>query len=471
MTPTRLTIGLAALTLAGCMVGPDYERPTVPLPGAFSNSDAATAAADAVPPEWWRLFGDPTLDELVAIARENNTDIRQAVARIEEADANLRVVNAALFPQIDLGATANRTAFSSTVASPPQAGTPMVRNDLRLALSTSFEVDFWGKLRRASEAARAQDLSTRYAREVVTLSIEALTTQTYFSLRSLDAQIASTRATLATRDDTLSIVRRRAESGLASDLDVRQAEGARFDAALQFDELKRQRELAEHLLATLTGKLDLALAPGDIAQLPQPAAPPPGLPSTLLERRPDIRQAEQDLIAANAQIGVAKAQLFPTIILTGNFGGESAALAGLFTLPGRVWALGAGLSAPIFEGGRLTALVDVQRARREQSLANYEKTIQTSFREVVDALANVRQYAAIERDAQASVDAAREAVRLATIRYDAGYTRFLDVLDSQRSLNLSELALIRSRQNLLSANVDLMKALGGGWEPQRLAAR
>ncbi|HEX5864820.1 MAG TPA: efflux transporter outer membrane subunit, partial [Casimicrobiaceae bacterium] len=323
MSPTRLTIGLAALALAGCMVGPDYERPTVPLPGAFSGADAATAAADAVPPEWWRLFGDPTLDELVAIARVNNTDIRQAVARIEEADANLRVVNAALFPQIDLGGTANRTAFSSAVASPPQAGTPMVRNDLRLALSASFEVDFWGKLRRASEAARAQDLSTRYAREVVALSIEALTTQTYFSLRSLDAQIASTRATLATRDDTLSIVRRRAESGLASDLDVRQAEGARFDAALQFDEFKRQRELAEHLLATLTGKLDLALAPGDIAQLPQPAAPPPGLPSTLLERRPDIRQAEQDLIAANAQIGVAKAQLFPTITLTGNFGGAS----------------------------------------------------------------------------------------------------------------------------------------------------
>ncbi|MDQ2964069.1 MAG: efflux transporter outer membrane subunit [Pseudomonadota bacterium] len=471
MSPRRLGIGVAALALAGCMVGPEYERPIVPLPRAFTGTDATTAVADSVPPEWWRLFGDPTLDALVAIARTNNTDIRQAVARIEEADANLRAVNAALFPQINLGATANRTAFSSAVASPPQAGTPSVRNDLRLALSSSFEVDFWGKLHRATEAARAADLSTRYAKEVVTLSIAALTTQTYFLLRSLDAQIASTRATLATRDDTLSIVRRRAEGGLASDLDVRQAEGARFDAALQLDELARQRELAEHLLATFTGKLDLALVPGDIAQLPQPAVPPPGLPSTLLERRPDIRQAEQDLIAANAQIGVAKAQLFPTITLTGSFGGESAALARLFTLPGRIWTLGAGLSAPIFEGGRLTALVDVQRARREQSLANYQKTIQTSFREVVDALTNVRQYAATERDAQASVDAAREALRLATIRYDAGYTRFLDVLDAQRSLNASELALIRSRQNLLSANVDLMKALGGGWDPERLAAR
>jgi multidrug efflux system outer membrane protein len=346
-----------------------------------------------------------------------------------------------------------------------------LQNNLLLGLTASFEVDFWGKLRRASEAARAQDLSTRYAKDVVTLSIAALTTQTYFALRSLDAQIASTRSTLDSREETLSIVRRRAEAGLASDLDVRQAEGVRSDAAFQLDDLLRQRELAEHLLGTLTGKLDLALSAGDLAQLPQPALPPSGLPSALLERRPDIHQAEQDLIAANAEIGVAKAMLFPTITLTGNFGGESAALAGLFTLPGRIWALGAGLSAPVFEGGRLVAQVDVEYARRTQSLANYQKTIQTSFREVSDALTNVRQYAATERDARASVEAARAALHLANVRYEAGYTQFLDVLDSQRTLNVSELALIRSRQNLLAADVDLMTALGGGWQPEERAAQ
>jgi multidrug efflux system outer membrane protein len=182
----RLMIGLAALALAGCMVGPDYERPAVPLPGAFTGADAATAVGDSVPPQWWRLFGDPTLDELVATARVNNTDIRQAVARIEEADANLRAVNAALFPEIDLSGNANRTAFSSAVASPPSAGTPSVRNDLRLALTSSFEVDFWGKLRRATEAARAQDLSTRYAWEVVTLSIAALTTLSNYNIHKTD---------------------------------------------------------------------------------------------------------------------------------------------------------------------------------------------------------------------------------------------------------------------------------------------
>jgi len=464
-----LLAGLGALALGACMVGPDYERPAVPLPGAFAGAGAVPAAPDSVPAQWWRLFDDPTLNDLVATALANNTDIFQAVARIEEADANLRVVNSALFPQLSLGGSAARTAYSSKVAAPEPAGT-LLQNNLLLELSASFEIDFWGKLRRASEAARAQDLSTRYAKDVVTLSIAALTTQTYFALRSLDAQIASTRSTLDSRDQTLAIVRRRADGGLASDLDVRQAEGARSDAAFQLDDFLRQRDLAEHLLGTLTGKLDLALAAGDLAQMPLSPLPPAGLPSALLERRPDIHQAEQDLIAANAEIGVAKAMLFPTITLTGGFGGESAALAGLFTLPGRIWTLGAGLSAPIFEGGRLVAEVDVQYARRKESLANYQKTIQTSFREVSDALTNVRQYRATERDAQASVDAASEALRLANIRYEAGYAQFLDVLDSQRSLNLSQLALIRSHQNLLAADVDLMTALGGGWQPEQRAA-
>ena len=454
---------VSVLALAGCMVGPDYQRPTTELPATFPESAAAAHAPGAVPDAWWRLFDDPVLDDLVSTALAANVDIAQAVARIEEADANLRAVNAALIPEIDLGAAGVRSASSTKVAAPSP---PIVRNDVRVAFTTSYEIDFWGKLRRASEAARATDFSTRYAKDVVTLSVAALTTQTYFLLRSLDAQISATRATLLSRDDTLVIVRRRADGGLASDLEVHQAEGARSDAAFQLDELLRERSLAEHLLATLTGRLDLAIPPGDLAHLPLPALPPPGLPSVLLERRPDIRQAEQDLVAANAEIGVARAQMFPTISLTGAFGGESASLAGLFTVPGRVWAVGTGLTQPIFDAGRLSALVDVQRARERQALAAYQRTIQTGFREVQDALTNVQRFAALESDAQASVNAAREALRLANERYGAGYTGFLDVLDSQRSLNVAELALIRSRQSLLSAGVDLMRALGGGWQPE-----
>jgi multidrug efflux system outer membrane protein len=454
---------VSVLALAGCMVGPDYQRPTTELPATFTESTAGAQAPSGVPDAWWRLFDDPVLDDLVSTALAANVDIAQAVARIEEADANLRAVNAALIPEIDLGAAAVRSASSTRVAAPSP---PIVRNDVRLAFTTAYEIDFWGKLRRASEAARATDFSTRYAKDVVMLSVAALTTQTYFLLRSLDAQIAATRATLVSRDDTLAIVRRRADGGLASDLEVHQAEGARSDAAFQLDELLRERSLAEHLLATLTGRLDLTLPAGDLAHLPLPALPPPGLPSVLLERRPDIRQAEQDLVAANAEIGVARAQMFPTISLTGAFGGESASLAGLFTVPGRIWAVGAGLSAPIFDAGRLSALVDVQRAREHQALAAYQRTIQTGFREVQDALTNVQRFAALESDAQTSVNAARDALRIANERYGAGYTGFLDVLDSQRSLNVAELALIRSRQNLLSAGVDLMMALGGGWQPE-----
>jgi multidrug efflux system outer membrane protein len=223
----------------------------------------------------------------------------------------------------------------------------------------------------------------------------------------------------------------------------------------------------EHLLGTLTGQLDLRLPAGDLAQLPVPPVPPAGLPSSLLERRPDIRAAEENLVAANAQIGVAKAALLPRISLTGYFGGESKDLAALVNSSGRIWSIGLALSLPIFTAGRLNAEVDATTARQRQALATYQKSIQTAFREVADALVNVEQTAATATDLEASVDAARNALRLATRRYEAGYAAYLNVLDAQRSLNIAQLALIRNRQALLSASVDLMKSLGGGWQDEQ----
>jgi len=340
-----------------------------------------------------------------------------------------------------------------------------------VAMSTSFEIDFWGRLRRMVESARAQALATHYARDVVTLSLAGLTTQAYFSLRSLDAQIAATRETLATREDYLVIVRRRADSGLASDLDLNQALGARSDAAAQLKDLVRQRALAEHLLGTLTGQLDLRLPAGDLAHLPVPPVPPAGLPSALVERRPDVRAAEENLVAANAQIGVAKAALLPRISLTGYFGGESKDLAALLNSSGRIWSIGPALSLPIFTAGRLAAEVEATTARQKQALTTYQKSIQTAFREVADALVNVEQTSATATDLESSVDAARNALRLATRRYEAGYAAYLNVLDAQRSLNIAQLALIRNRQALLSASVDLMKALGGGWQDEQPPAK
>ena len=458
----RRALMVFTFALSGCMLGPDYQRPQTPLPTAYTDAPtvSATATSMTMGADWWRLYDDPILNDLVATAISENLDVVAAVARIEEFDADLREAKAALFPEIDLGGVAARSRSSRAVASP---ATIALGNDLRVALSTSFEIDFWGRLRRLLESARAQVLATYYAKDVVTLSLAGLTTQTYFSLRSLDAQITATTETLTTREEYLRLVRRRVDGGLASGLDLAQALGARSDAAAQLKDLVRQRALAEHLLGTLTGRLDLKLSPGDLAQLPVPPVPPTGLPSTLLERRPDIRQAEEILVSANAQIGVAKAALLPKISLTGDFGGESTALSSLVQSGARIWSIGFALAQPIFTAGRLSAEVDATTARQKQALASYQKSIQTAFREVSDSLVNVSQTAATEIDLQSSVDAARDALRLSTERYEAGYSAYINVLDAQRTLNISQLALIRNRQALLSASVDLMKALGGGW--------
>ncbi len=479
ITPRTVKFPIAmalALCLASCMVGPDYKRPAVELPPAYANASDGMPAAQ-LPAEWWKLYGDARLNELVASSITYNTDLRLAVARIEEADANLREANASFLPEIDFttnsGNGTNRARLSQITATPLPSTVRPVRNNVRLAVTTSFEIDFWGKLRRGVEALRAQSLGSRYARDVVTLSLAGLTTQAYFSVMSLDAQIVVTRDILDSRDETLRVLRARANAGTLSDLEVNQSEVLRANAAAQLADLQRQRALAEHQLETLTGKLDLKLAAGDLRTLPVPPVPPPGLPSSLVERRPDVRQAETDLISNNAKIGVAKAFMLPTISLTGLFGGESTTLASaLGNSAGRVWSIGPGIFEPIFDAGRLAARTAQAEARQRQSLANYQKAIETAFREVADALTNLQQTTAAEQDLNRSAEAARNALRLANLRYEAGYSSFFEVLDSQRALNDADLAVLRNRQARLSASVDLMKALGGGWAPERpVAAR
>ena len=467
MNPRAALRLCAALLLGGCAVlGPDYERPAIGLPGAYPGAPADLALAAAALPEWWKLYGDPRLDELVASALTRNADVRLAVARIEEADANLREAGAAFLPEIDLSAVPNRLRLSNDTATPIPASIPLVRNDVRIALGTSFEIDFWGKLRRALEATRALALGSRYAKEVVTLSLAGLTAQAYFSLRSLDAQVAVTRATLHSRDEALGLVRNRARGGIASDLELNQAEFARADASAQLKDLQRQRALVEHQLATLTGRLDLALESGDLLNLPLPPLPPAGLPSSLLERRPDVGQAEQQLIAANAQIGIARAAMFPTISLTAYAGGESTALATVLSTGGSIWSVGFGLALPIFDSGRFAARTQSAEARQRQSVAAYQRAVETAFREVADALTSVQQTTAAEEDLQARVTSARNALRLARLRYESGYSAYLEVLDAQRTANDSELGFLRNRQARLAASVDLMKAMGGGWSAE-----
>jgi multidrug efflux system outer membrane protein len=455
---------IAAATLAGCALGPDYSRPAIELPQGFPSATPGEATP-VVAERWWTLYGDAQLDDLVASALDKNPDIRFAVARVEEADALLREAGAAFLPEIDggLNATRNRVSAGTAFPNPP----PLVRNDVRLQLSTSFELDFWGRLRRANEAARAQALGTRYGREVVSLSLASLVAQSYFSLRALDVQVLLSEQTLASRRDYLDVVRARVNGGLASPLESNQAAVSVADALIQLKDLRRQRELAEHELAALTSRLDLRIDPAAVASFPSalPRLPTAGLPSTLLERRPDVRQAEQLLVSANAQIGVAKAAYFPTVTLLAGDGGESAALASIMGSAARIWSVGLGAAMPLLDWGRTSARVQGAQARRNQALATYQKTAETAFREVADALTELRQANDVQRDLEERAALARDSLQLVVTRYRAGYSGYLEVLDAQRSANDADQAVARNRLALLNASVSLMKALGGGWRP------
>lgn len=464
--PSPLLLAIATL-LAGCTVGPDYQRPAISLPAAFSHtaiSTTATAPSATLSRAWWKAFNDPILDQLIDSALVNNADIQLASARIEEADAVLRQAGAALFPAIDGNAGSNHSRISEKSSSPPPAGASVIRKDLNASLSTAFELDFWGKLRRASEAAKAQALASRYGKDTVELTLVGLIAQNYLNLRAIDAQLAVTQETQANREASLRISQSRLQAGLASQLDVQQALGGQAAIEVQSADLRRQRAVAEHQLALLSGNLALKLAAGDLRQLPQPPLPPSGLPSALLEARPDLAQAEAQLVAANARIGVAKAALFPTISLTGSIGSQSKDLANLFTSQAGTWSGGLSLFMPIFNAGRLSAHVDEISAQQKQAAASYLKTVQTAFKEVSDALVTAEESRQGEAAQASQLAAAKQTLTLAQARYEAGYSRYLEVLDAQRSANDSSLGFIRSRQAQLAAAVDLYKALGGGWQ-------
>ncbi len=443
-----------ALLVAGCTtVGPDYQRPSVELPAQFPAGDAAEAKLAG---NWWTLYGDATLDQLVAAAQKNNADVRLAAARVREAEGVMREANAAFFPEVNATGSATRARVSRQTLPPSPRGVPLVRPNYLFSLSSSFELDFWGKFARASEAAQANLLATRLGQDVVALGLAGSTAQAYFALRSFDAQIMVLDNSVKLRTDSLAIARARLDAGLASELDVHQAQGALADALVQRRDAQRARALIERQLAQFVGRLDLKIAAADLFALPVPPTPPAGLPSALLERRPDIRSAEESLVASNAQIGVARAAMFPTISLTAAAGTQSVELNNLFT----------GGTAPVFDAGRRRARVEQAEARRDQALAQYQRSIETGFREVSDALANVQGSADMEQGLEERLRAARSALELSTTRYESGYSPYLEVLDAQRTANDAELAFVRNRQARLAFSVDLMKALGGGWEPR-----
>lgn len=455
-------LGAGAL-LAGCAVGPDYHRPDPLLPDRYNEAGTEARAAAPVNPEWWTLFGDAGLNNLIAQALAANQDLQAAVARLEAAEAAAREAGADYLPRVDLGAGNTRSRTSGETFNGQRMGAA-IYNNRRIAASLSYELDLWGRIRRSNEAARAELLASQYSRDGVRLTLLGQVANEYLALRSLDAQLDVTRDTLASREKSLQIARARIDAGSASALDLAQAESARAAAQAQANQLKRQRGISENQLGLLTGQPGLKIPAASLNDLPLPPVPPAGLPSSLIEARPDVRQAEEKLVAANARIGVAKAAYFPTISLTGSLGSESIALADLFTHNAGLWSAALGLTMPIFDAGRTTARVDQASATQKESLANYRKTVQSAFKEVGDALVGLKELADEEIANTAQVAAARRAQDLSLARYEAGYAGFTEVLDAQRTTNNAQLQYLGSRKNRLGAAVDLFKALGGGWQ-------
>jgi multidrug efflux system outer membrane protein len=457
--------------LSACKtVGPDYQRPQLALPAQYS--EVADRAQSKISPTWWTAYQDQLLNDLVSKALNSNTDIKLAVARIEEADAVEIEVGAATFPQVDVNAGANRSRVTELGPNPVSINP---RSDYKAQLGTSFEIDFWGKLRRAKESVRAQVLSSRYAKDTVALSLSGMVASNYLTLRSLDSQISITQENIKSREASLALTKRRLEGGVASALDVNQAEVACANLSAQLAELIRLRALNLHQLAKLTGDLNLSIASlsnvsADIQSLPIPPTPPAGLPSSLLEARPDVRQAEEQMIAANANIGVAKSALYPTISLTASLGGESLALGDILKSASRIWTGGLSLYLPIFDSGKLKSKVDQASAKQKQALASYEDVVQNAFREVNDALVNLRQNSEREAALNRSQVAAKKALEISENRYQSGYSAYLDVLDAQRVYNDVAISFVQSRQARLVATVELFKVLGGGWQMNALAA-
>ena len=453
------------INLISCtLIGPDYKRPEINLPNTYhQESNKENVVTDLN--NWWKLYEDPLLNELIDKALIKNTDINAAIARLEEADAYLKQVGAALIPSVDLTSQANRTKATENGTVPSSFVKPY-RKNFNVQLGTSFELDFWGRLRRAKESARAEYISSQYSKDTVILSLQSTLVSNYLLLRSIDSQIFMLKDNVGYRKENVELTRKRLESGLISALDMHQSEAALNNLSAQLSDLVRQREIISNQLILLTGDMNLNIAESKLDNLITPPTPPANMPSSLLELRPDIKEAEQIMIAANANIGVAKAALFPNIALTANFGRESAELKNIDKTGSNIWGIGLGLTLPIFDAGRTQAKVYQATAKQKEALSYYESSIQNAFKEVNNALVSLKEYTEQENDLKLTQDAAKKAMDIASNRYKAGYSSYLEYLDAQRVYNDASIAYIQKRQLRLMASVELFKSLGGGWQSQ-----
>ena len=461
----KRAIALALLPLigAGCAVGPNYQRPPITAPNETRGQSGPAEAASLADAAWWDVINDETLKGLIDEALRNGYDVRIAAARVEEARANAGIARSEFFPQIQYQGQWSRTRQSDFVTLVPNSG-PYNLHDVNLGLS--WEIDLWGRIRRLSEAALAQYLATEEARRGVMLSLVSEVAIEYFTLRELDVELEIAKNTKAAFQETYDLFSRRLEGGAASALETSSAEASLAVVAARIPRLESEIVAQENLICLLLGR-NPGPIPRGAALTDQLILPdvPPGLPSDLLQRRPDLRESEQQLVAANAAVGVAMANFFPTISLTGTYGGMSPELSDLFTA-GKSWQIAAGLIGPLFQGGRIKNQYDAQVARWEQAKLQYERSVTSAFSEVSSALVAHEKLVTVEKELARAVSAFQEAVQISNDRYLGGLSGYLDVLTVEQQLFPAQNALAQTRLERLANFVSLYKALGGGWNLQ-----
>ena len=463
-TQQKLLVGILLIMSAGCAVGPNYKRPAVPAPPEYRGLPPDQAGkADAASfgdQKWWDAFQDDTLRTLIQTALTQNYDVRIAAARILEARAQLGITRADQFPSVAA------TASSVNERLAQSARIPSIETSANhLSLSAAWELDFWGRYRRATESARASLLAQEWAQRAVISSLVSDVASAYFQLRELDLELEISRQTLGSRKDSLRLTQLLADHGSTSLLDVRQAEQLVFTAGAAIPDLEQRIEQQENFISILLGQNPQSIARGKrLLDQPHPLEVPAGLPSSLLERRPDIRQAEQQLIAANAQIGVAKAAYFPQISLTTTGGYQSSALTGLFSGPAGLWTVGGSAVQPVFEGGRIRNRVRFAEAQTQEATLFYQRTAQQAFRDVSDALIAYRKSQEFRNQQEQLTHAAEDAKNLSNMRYKGGATSYLEVLDSDTRYFSAQLTLTQAQLRELESLVQIYRALGGGWQ-------
>jgi multidrug efflux system outer membrane protein len=456
-----LSFLLLVLVLSGCTIGPDYRKPVIETPSAWRFEEKE--AREITNAAWWQQFNDPVLNDLIRTALEENKDVKIAAARVEEFMGLYGVTRAAMFPQVYGGALAGRSRQSELQATPLTSATQNPASTYALSLNGSWELDLWGKLRRGTEAARADLLSQEEGRISVMLSLVASVASAYVNLGTLDRQLDIAVKTAQSRKESYDLFQLQYQAGVISELELSQVKSEYEQALTTIPVLEKMVAQQENALSVLLGRNPSPIPRGKkIDDLVLPAVPA-GLPSVLLANRPDIRQAEQNLIAANARIGVARALYFPSISLTGSFGVSSTDLSNLFTGAARTWNWSAPLVTPIFTSGAISGQIKAAEAQQQQALFRYQQTIQTAFREVEDALIDQKRSRDELEIQDRQIESLQSYARFARLRFDNGYTSYIEVLDAERSLFNAELVHAQTKGVLFQALVNLYKAMGSGW--------